>query len=141
MSIRTLFLALIITAPGCGSSELSYEKGTVKGTVTVNGEPLPTGKIRFIPVVDTVGKITVADINDGNYEFDIERGPAIGNHKIEIIAVRKTGNQIPIPDEPEGTMREETEQYLPAIYNTNSRLKFEVKAGENQGNFDLKMRN
>ena len=45
-----------------------------------------------------------------------------------------------IPDEPEGTMREVTEQVLPAIYNTSSRLTLEVKEGENEGNFDLKMK-
>jgi len=140
MFIRILILALLIIAPSCGSSDLSYEKGAIKGTVTLNGEPLASGKIRFVPAVDTVGKITVAEIKDGQYEFDMERCPALGTHKIEIIATRKTGKKIPIPDEPEGTMRDETEQYLPASYNTNSRLTLEVKAGDNQGNFDLKIK-
>tara|TARA_R110002111_G_scaffold126741_5_gene191479 strand:+ start:62646 stop:63071 length:426 start_codon:yes stop_codon:yes gene_type:complete len=140
MPLRLLMLALLSTAVGCGSSELSYDKGTVQGTVTVNGEPLPSGKIRFIPEVKTIGKLTAADITDGRYQFDLEKAPAVGSHRIEIIAMRNTGNKIQIPDAPEGTMMEETEQYIPAPYNTSSRLTLEIKAGENEGNFDLKMR-
>ncbi|WP_299459739.1 hypothetical protein [uncultured Gimesia sp.] len=140
MPFRLLMLALISTAVGCGSSEFSYEKGTVQGMVTINGEPLASGKIRFIPEVGTVGKLTVAEIKDGHYQFDLNKAPAVGNHKIEIIAIRNTGNKIQIPDAPAGTTMEETEQYIPAPYNTSSRLKLEIKAGENEGNFDLKMR-
>ena len=116
MNARFLILSFLILAYGCSGSDLSYDKAAVHGTVTVNGEPLSSGKIRFIPLVDTVSKLTVADIVDGNYEFDAENGPGVGEH------------------------REVTEQVLPAIYNTSSRLTLEVKEGENEGNFDLKMK-
>ena len=140
MNARSLILSFLILASGCSGSDLTYDKAAVHGTVTVNGEPLSSGEIRFIPLVDTVSKLTVADIVDGNYEFDVENGPGVGEHRVEIISIRKTGEKVQIPDEPEGTMREVTEQVLPAIYNTSSRLTLEVKEGENEGNFDLKMK-
>ena len=114
MNARFLILSFLILAYGCSGSDLSYDKAAVHGTVTVNGEPLSSGKIRFIPLVDTVSKLTVADIVDGNYEFDAENGPGVGEHRVEIISIRKTGEKVQIPDEPEGTMREVTEQVLRA---------------------------
>ena len=60
---RSLFLlgALLLTgAVGCGGSG----KGTVTGKVTLDGKPLPAGKISF---VGASGKAATADISDGQY--------------------------------------------------------------------------
>lgn len=60
-SLQTLALALLVLAPlGCGRST-----GTVTGTVSLEGKPLPAGQISFVPAS---GPAVSAPINkDGTY--------------------------------------------------------------------------
>lgn len=56
------FVLLISTAMGCGGG-----KGTVTGKVTVDGKPLPAGKIAFIP---KSGSGVGGEIKDGQYKVE-----------------------------------------------------------------------
>lgn len=53
-----MFTLLISATLGCGG------KGTVKGTVTIDGSPLPAGRIAFIP---SKGVAASGEIKDGQY--------------------------------------------------------------------------
>jgi hypothetical protein len=72
---------------GCGSS---YDVATVHGRVTFNGEPVPGGAIRFVPVVaegvkesppeasgdiDENGNFTLSTLADGD-------GAVLGKHRV-----------------------------------------------------------
>jgi len=65
--------------------------------------------------------------------------PAGGTSRVEIRWDRKTGKKSPgVPPAPPDTMIEETEEAVPARYNTQSELTAEVKPGQNAFNFEPK---
>ncbi len=135
-----LLLSALLFWPGCGAEELKFDRAQVSGSVTVNGEPLSEGVIRFIPQRDTTGQLVAAQIAGGKYEITAENGPAVGKNRVEITASRKTGAQEPVPDAPPGTMQDVTEQYIPAEYNTQSQTVVEIKPGDNKHDFPLEFR-
>ena len=119
---------------GCGGN-----RPTVHGEVTFDGEPVVEGTISFEPA-DGVGPTTGGPIVDGKYRLFGEAAPVPGMKRVRISAGRKTGRKIPAgePFAPD-VMIEETERYIPDIYNTRSTLSREVTAkGPNQFDFHLK---
>lgn len=79
VSLRHSFLlgalsVLLWAAIGCGSGG----KGKVSGTVTLDGKPLPVGKIAFTP---SKGTGTTGEIKDGQYSVD--RVP-VGDVKVTV---------------------------------------------------------
>jgi len=124
--------------PGCGGGGLKYEMASVKGTITYKGKPLETGLIRFIPDTKPVegqvpGKMAFANIEAGTYSIPAERGATVGRNRVEIISNRETGKSMRV----ENSVIPETEQILPAEYNTRSTLTEEVKPGENTFDYQL----
>ena len=128
-----------ITLTGCFGGSAEYiERAAISGTVTFVGKPLPEGSIQFVPDVDAAGKpvrgkMAQALIKDGSYSLSAEEGPAVGNNKVLINATRKTGKF----QESDGQKTEIMQQYIPARYNTQTTLQYDVKAGENTADFTL----
>jgi hypothetical protein len=75
-SRRSFTTSLLILLPfalvGCGG------KGNVSGTVTLDGKPLPAGKISFLP---NKGPAVTAEIKDGKYSA---KGVPAGNAKVTV---------------------------------------------------------
>lgn len=127
-------VCLVATFSGCGSSS-GPKRASVSGTVKLDGTPIERGVLSLVPTGDTKGPTAGAEVVNGKYSIAEAGGPVLGQYRVEITASRKTGRT-----RDEGGMVgkiEETEQYLPAKYNTASELKLEVKAGSNKGDFDL----
>tara|TARA_R110002095_G_scaffold78862_8_gene67816 strand:- start:2045 stop:2434 length:390 start_codon:yes stop_codon:yes gene_type:complete len=124
---------------GCfGDSVEHIERAAVSGTVTYDGERLPEGSIQFVPDVDASGKrvrgkAVQALISNGRYSLAADQGPTVCPNKILINASQKTGKF----QELDGEKIEIHKQYLPAKYNSESTLRYEVKSGENTANFSL----
>ncbi len=116
----TLLLGIVALA-GCDSS------GPVKltGQVTYDGQPVEMGAISF---EDAEGRTPSAEgaIINGKYEvLDVPRG----NKRVKITGQRKTGKSTPAyAGDPNSPMIEETEAYIPAQYNDNTTLTYEVKS-------------
>jgi len=113
--------------PGCGGSGPL----PVSGTVTLDGQPLPSGDILFEPVDGTTSS-DGGTIKDGKFSFTSKPGKM----KVKIVALREA------PGPPlKGAMGEplpNTQQYLPAKYNTATELTAEVKkGGDNKFDFAL----
>lgn len=116
---------------GCGKSEPS-----VVGTVFLDGDPLPSGRIRFVPVEGTPGPDAGAVIEEG--EYSVTRGLTAGQYRVEI-----HGNK-------ESILRKERDPLTPTLlipaedeaippeYNVKSQLIRTVQAGSNTLDFDLK---
>jgi hypothetical protein len=126
---------------GCGAS--GPPRVEISGLVTLNGKPLESGSIAFIPDAGVVGPMAGGEIKDGAYRIASTDGPTIGSHKVEIRAWRETG-KVPVTGiagatggpSAGGTVAN-MEMYIPAEYNTKSNLQISVERGENHHDFDL----
>jgi hypothetical protein len=128
-------LALLV-APGCSS-----DGGRVglSGTITLDGEPLPSGSILFVPIEGTMSPSAGSDIVDGDYEVARARGPKTGVFRVEIRSQRKSGRKVQAPPPAaKGVLAEEWIEAVPASYNRESTLRIELEPGNHPLNFDLK---
>jgi hypothetical protein len=126
MRTRSLALLVLILALGCSDSK----HGTVSGTVTLDGQPLPNAIVSFQPSGTEVnpGPGSVGHTNDkGEYTLEVVgggHGAVVGWHKVTIRAGGDaTGGASKVA--------------IPGKYNTKSELKYEVKPGHNPANFEL----
>lgn len=119
-----LFLTVLLPLTlGCGSDR--PDMGTVTGTVTFNGKPLPNADISFEPKGKrfSFGKTD----EEGRYEMTYIRdvkGVAVGECIVRIT--------LEDPNSPG--------QFIPLKYNANSELRADVKPGKNTFDFPLKSR-
>lgn len=121
-------LSLAIVA-GCGDSQ-----PTLSGVVTLDGTPLATGNISFIPAGEGAG--ASATIGAGG-AYDVQtgsaRGLAPGDYLVTVSAngppVTKPGSDLPLPGE----------LLTPKKYSTSqtSDLRATVQAGANKLDFNL----
>ncbi len=122
----TLLVSITLLV-GCGTVSDAPETATVKGTVTLDGKPLPEGNIVFDPI-DGKGGSSAGVVKDGEFEFLSQ----FGSKRVSISDSRDSG----IKGENGETVFEST---IPEKFNNKSILTAEVKkAGENNFTFDLK---
>ena len=120
-------LAAIVVLCGCGSAD-EPERLEVAGSVTVNGDPLAEGRIAFLPQGETPGPAVGGEIRQGRFVIPLEKGPAAGTHRVEILAMRSTGEKTTAgsgAEDPEA-LGDVEEQFSPEPYNRQSQLTVEV---------------
>lgn len=113
----------------------------VSGRVTIDGKPIPDGVILFESVDAMRGQNRQGTIENGDFALPDSEGILPGTEfRVVIRAFRKTGRKLPYPD-PTGSW-DETEQYLPAEYNTATTLKVTASgdSAKNEYTFDLRSR-
>ncbi len=129
LSLMLLFLGCVI---GCGSS--GPELGTVDGSVSLDGDPLPGAVVSFRPVE---GGRTAEGITDDSGHFVIEfaagsKGALLGDHEVRVTTYREKvisdNGRVEDPGVPEK---------VPKKYNEDSELVRTVEAGANH--FDLEL--
>jgi hypothetical protein len=105
--------------------------GDVSGKVTYEGKIVEIGDITFIPV-DGKTPTAGAPIENGQYRARVP----VGLMKVSISAPRVVGKKklYNSKDSPEMPI---TEEGLPARFNKETELQFEVQAGTNTKNFEL----
>ncbi len=107
-------------------------QGEVSGVVMVDGKPAATGAIAFIPV-DGKSPTAGAEIKDGKYTAKVPFGTA----KVEV-RVPKVVDKRKLYDTPDSPWQPVMVEVLPPKYNDESELRFEVKPGMNQKDWNLK---
>jgi hypothetical protein len=135
---------LAAIAGGCGRSD-GWQRMPVTGRVTLDGQPLETGRLTLFPIDGTKGPAAGTEIKGGVFTLSTADGPVAGKHRVEIRSVQKTGRQVPSPSAvegdgvfAEGTLVEEYADVIPTRYNTYSELEFEVRSsGPNEATFSL----
>jgi hypothetical protein len=143
MGLAIMGLA-VVGLSGC--SDKGPERAALQGQVTFDGQPVESGAITLVPTDGTTGPSSGAAIKEGKYTIPADSGPVPGNYRVEIIATRKTGKQTaPMPGQPVGGPSgaapvDDIEMFVPPQYNRQSKLKIEVKSGENQEDFTLSSR-
>jgi hypothetical protein len=132
-TIDLLTLVLALTAcTGCGNG-----KYAANGEVTFNGQPVEDGTISLEPV-DGNGPSTGGKIVAGKYDLSGPAATSPGKKRVRIAAVRKTGRKTVDSFSPSVKL-DETEPYIPGIYNTRSTLSCDVVADRpNRLDFHLK---
>ena len=126
----------IAAAGGCGGESVEEIRGAVKGKVTLDGQPVKQGSIRFIPTAGTKGPEGGSRIQDGVYSIELENGAAIGKNRVEITANKPTGKKV--KSAMSDNVIDETEEAIPERYNKRSTLAKSVEKGTNEFDFDLK---
>ena len=134
--LGVIWLGTFLALFGCGKGTSGrYE---VSGQVTLEGAPLETGLVRFVPVGGTKSPSVGGEIKQGAFEISADDGPFAGDYRVEITASRGTG--VTRYDKVLDINYEEQEQYLPARYNSSTELTAQVTAEEtNEFNFDLSL--
>ena len=137
---RMVLAIILVALVGCGGNA---GRGAVKGTVTVNGEPLKAGDIAFVGA-SAGGPSAGASIADGHYQIAADKGPVAGEYLVQIRAFRGTGKKTwdgmgePTAAESQKKYVEQLEQYIPSRYNDATELTASFRSGKsNNVNFDL----
>lgn len=119
------YALLIVVALAMGCSKESG-KGSVRGQVTLDGQPLAAGIIRFVPAN---GKSATADaqISEGKFSAQVPTGVK----KVEITAPKVVGKRRAYQTADSPTI-DVIEELLPARYNVQSELTLDVMAGEQE---------
>lgn len=134
----------LLASIGCGDSVEGPPRAAVSGTVTLDGQPLETGTIRFVPAAQTEGPKTSAAIINGTFEIPANVGPVVGQHRVEIET--PPAGDIAMDDEQAlGRLKQAGRKAqiavvrIPAEYNTNSQLTADISATDsNDLTFDLR---
>jgi hypothetical protein len=124
----TLCWGLITVVLGCSADA---NLGVLAGTVTLDGQPLKSGTIRFDPE-DGRAKAADATITEG--KFSLKLLP--GDKRVSITSPKVIGKK-KMYDTPDSPVYDVTEESLPKRYNAQSALKFTVKPGDQDASFDL----
>jgi len=134
------FLPLVVVvivfvgAAGCGDGRTA---GTVSGKVTVKGQPLADIGVNFEPQGEGAGRGSFGRTDSsGNYTLQFidndQAGAMVGQHQVTFRDLLSSA-----PEESDaGPMKKQTFRF-PQKYMSDP-LSFEVKAGANQADFDLK---
>ena len=108
MKLRIVWLLAVchvsMAAHGCSSDS---GKGTVSGTVTLDGQPLQSGLIRFVPV-DGQTPTAEATITDGEFSVEVP----VGEKRVSISAPKVVGKR-PAYQTPNAPMIDIVEELLP----------------------------
>ncbi|MCE9632066.1 MAG: hypothetical protein K8S94_15300 [Planctomycetia bacterium] len=137
MNVFRLFMLLLaaVSSTGCGRG--SGRTG-VEGIVAVDGAPLETGAIRFVPEEDTKGPTAGGEISNGRFSISAAGGPLPGAYRVEITASRP--GTLKVLDEVSGQMVAVSRQYLPEHYNDRSTLRVDIRQGGPPLEFRLESR-
>lgn len=121
----------VVVLSGCSGA--SPNISTVAGTVTLDGQPLKSGTIRFDA---TDGRTAAADasIADGKYTAKLPPG----EKRVAITAPKVIGKK-KMYDTPDSPTFDVTEESLPKRYNAQTELKLTVTSGaQDAPPFELK---
>lgn len=130
-----LWCAMAMCFAGCGGD--GENRAAVHGTVTLDGQPVENGSILFTPIEETKGQVAGGPIQGGRFQLDEKVGAAVGWNRVEIRAQRKTGKMVQKPFAPVRETIPEQVEAVPARYNSESTLRFEVKPGDNLADFQV----
>ena len=126
-----LVVAVGLAGMGLGCSPSG---NSVSGKVTLDGAPLDDANISFVPKAAAQKQAGWATMAAGQYTIPPSSGLGTGEFRVEIRALRPTGEKSSDPS------MIPSKEIIPAKYNTQSRLTAEIKPGENVKSFDLKSR-
>ena len=132
---------VLVALVGCGKP---YQVAQVSGTVTLDGKPLAKASITFAPMATKDNMApgpTATGLTDANGHYTLifdknTPGAVVGKCRIYITSVVGDGT---VNDKDGGPPVKRIKDRVPARYNLNTELTYDVPAGgSDQANFELK---
>ena len=141
-AIAPMLLTLAAVCGCSGGDEEELPRAAISGTVTLDGQPLQEGVVRFVPIEGTAGPKTSVIVSQGKFSADEEQGPVVGKHRIEIESTDDGGyamdDEQAIQKLRESGITQIDAVRVPANYNSHSTLTETVSADQpNQFQFHL----
>jgi len=137
MSCRLVAILAALFLTGCPTLETGEYKDkrmAVKGTVTLDGKPLPTGTIALLATQEGQ-RPSGGPIVDGKYDISVDQGPNAGKYRVEIRSLQPTGKKVADPDM--GGMIDVMAEKLPPRYHDKSILTATFEEGKTDYPFEL----
>lgn len=132
MTFSTVLLCgLMASVSGCGES--GPHTIHVTGKVDLEGEPLDTGDITFMPL-DGKGSAVTAKVTDGKYALDI----VPGKKRVQIVSQKVSGQTPARPGEPDSPMIDQITSQVGLDYNVESSLEADVSESNRTFDFPVK---
>lgn len=125
LGISLMALAVII---GCGPPDSPYPSAKVSGAITLDGAPLESGNIMFIPEGSGQSRPTAVDFADGTYTL---KDAPFGKVRVRIVSTKETGKMIPGSSQPEP----EIIDVVPAKYRQG--IEIDIAGNNDQLDFQL----
>lgn len=91
------FSAVALLLAGCGPAASPFPTARIGGVITLDGAPLATGNINFVPEGAGQARPTAVDFKNGTYAID--EAP-LGKVRVFITSTQPTGKMIPGSSEP-----------------------------------------
>lgn len=132
--VYALFVSALVAAIGCGPS--GPELGQVSGTISLDGQPLEGAYVTYLPMFPDGIELNAHRKTDANGFYEIQfsgerNGVMLGKHQVMVSTMDDV-------KDPETGRNRKVPEKVPSIYvNEKSPLILDVKAGENDGSFDL----
>lgn len=118
---------------GCGSSN-ELGRRPISGQVTLKGQPLEQGTVRFVPQ-DPEGVASGASVRQGKFEIPAEQGLPPGAYRVQLSSAGAEGSAQDATAPP-GESQAVAKELIPPAFNTQSNLVVEV-APEGDNHFDF----
>jgi hypothetical protein len=125
----TFSIVVLAAFAGCDNTD----KGTVSGTVTFDGQPVPTGAVTFVKEDGELVR-EGAVIQDGKFQASLPPG----KYKIELNAQKVVGKRTQVGMDGKSEEVVTTEELFPARFNTQTELREEIERGAQTIKLDLK---
>jgi hypothetical protein len=127
-AVRSHFVLLLLLAVVLAACHRGPPMGTLKGKVTLDGQPVDGGLIRFVPA-DGNSQPEDCVVQGGNYTVTMP----VGMKKVEVYWTKGGGKAVDTASQ--GT--EQIVQLVPPKYNTQTTLTHELVEGEQEQDFAL----
>ena len=131
---------LAVAVAGCGGKDPNAQADTlprtaVSGTVSIDGKPLPAGKIQFNPAEPAPNLVSVSgEVKEGKFAIAQPQGPVPGKYKVSISGL--AFQQVAATEEP-GPLPKRQVDPVPAKYNTKTTLLKEITATTTAADLDF----
>jgi hypothetical protein len=127
--LSLLFLApILVGVMGCSGSSTT---GTVNGTVTLDGNPLQEGTVRFVPI-DGKSPTASASVAEGKFTASVP----LGEMRVEFSAPKVVGRH-KVYETPDSPMVDDVAELIPNRFNVRSELRITVRKGSQDETFLL----
>jgi len=123
--------ALALAASGCSGKGDEPPREAVRGTVRLDGRPLASGMIVFLPSGERKSSTAVSSsdvIMNGRFSIPRAKGLVPTKYRIAIYAGRKHEG-LRNPDIGPEQAQERAKDFLPEKYNVETELEVEIKPG------------